>query len=117
MKLSIYVPDERAGDIERWRERLNFSQLFLQSLDSEIATRAQASEVKGKDMKAVIERLKREISEAQDEGRGFGYREGVRFAKEFLGRAQMLALIEGEKLVEDAMSECGEYFDIDEYIA
>ncbi|MBC7853196.1 MAG: hypothetical protein IAF94_07150 [Pirellulaceae bacterium] len=60
MKLSIYVPDERADDIERWRERLNFSKVFIEAFDQALAADAAISNVKGKEMKAVVERLTKE---------------------------------------------------------
>lgn len=59
-KIGVYIPDERMKDIERWRERLNFSRVFMEAFDRAIIAETTLGKIKGKDMKALIERLKKE---------------------------------------------------------
>lgn len=80
MKLSIYVPDDRAEDIERWRERLNFSQMFVEAFDRAVAAEAAISKVKDKEMKSVVERLKREADGAFELAWKEGAKEGRNWA-------------------------------------
>lgn len=59
-KIGIYVPDERMADIDRWRERLNFSRLFMDAFDRAILTDSVLTNVKGKEMKELVARLKKQ---------------------------------------------------------
>jgi hypothetical protein len=36
-KLGIYVPEARVKEIERWRDEINFSELFWRAFDTEVA--------------------------------------------------------------------------------
>ena len=35
-KLAIYVPKKAKKEIDRWRKRINFSQMFMRALEGEI---------------------------------------------------------------------------------
>ena len=35
-KLAIYVPKKAKKEIDRWRKRINFSQVFMRALENEI---------------------------------------------------------------------------------
>lgn len=41
-KLAIYVPKKRMREIERWRKSINFSQVFMKALLTEIRNRSRA---------------------------------------------------------------------------
>lgn len=59
-KIGVYIPDDRMSDIERWRDRLNFSRVFMEAFDRVIIAETTLGKIKGKDMKELIERLKKE---------------------------------------------------------
>jgi hypothetical protein len=79
MKLSIYVPDERADDIERWREKMNFSRVFIEAFDRAVVSEAVISNVKGKEMKTVVERLKKEADGTFE----YAWKEGAKLGREW----------------------------------
>jgi predicted nucleic acid-binding protein len=77
LKLSIYVPDERADDIERWRESLNFSKLFVEAFDRAVAREVVAGKLSEKDTKMVIERLRKEAGGTFE----YAWKEGAKLGR------------------------------------
>ena len=70
-RIAVYIPDERMPDIEKWREKMNFSQLFIEAFDR--AIQSQKSRLKDSDMKATVHRLKRASGQSFESG----WKEGV----------------------------------------
>lgn len=93
-KLGIYVPDNRLKDVEKWREKVNFSELFWKAFDNEIALRA-TSQVKGSDMEKLIERLKVEAGRDMEEGKLKGAECGREWALEHATRRDFQIVDEG----------------------
>ena len=79
-KIGVYVPDDRMKDIERWREKMNFSQLFMEAFDRAVLAQADIHKVKGKEMKAVVQRLKRDAEGTHERGWKAGVKEGREWA-------------------------------------
>lgn len=79
-KIGVYIPDDRMPDIERWRDRLNFSQLFIEAFDRATIAAATLTSVKGKEMKGVIERLKKQVDGDSERAWKNGAKEGRNWA-------------------------------------
>lgn len=93
-KIGIYVPNHRLKDVEKWRDSMNFSELFWSAFDREVVLQSKTSKVKGKDMKMVIDRLKRETSEDFDGGREVGIDYGIEWAEETGGLSDIRGIAE-----------------------
>ena len=52
-KITIYAPKHRLQEIERWRDEMNFSELFWSAFDREVAARS-VSKSRRKDMQKVV---------------------------------------------------------------
>lgn len=75
-RLVLYVPENRQAQVDEWRDKLNYSQLFFGAFDREVAFQKEL-EAMGKDgIDSVVERLKRDgeeaKKEAEDQGRALG---------------------------------------------
>ena len=95
-KVGVYVPDERMKDIERWRDKMNFSQLFMEAFDRAVAAQSQLSKVKGKEMKGVVERLKREAEGTFERGWKAGLSCGSEWARKHARISHLREIAEGE---------------------
>lgn len=95
-KIGVYIPDDRMKDINRWRDKMNFSQLFLEAFDRAVATNAAISKVKEKEMKEVIERLKREAGAAFEAGWKQGASQGREWAIKHAHFSDLRKIGEGE---------------------
>jgi hypothetical protein len=76
-RIAVYVPDERMPDVEKWREKMNFSQLFIEAFDR--AIQSQKSKLKDSEMKATVQRLKRASGQTFESG----WKEGVKIGTEW----------------------------------
>lgn len=79
-KIGVYVPDERMADIERWRKRLNFSRLFMDAFDRAIAAESSLANIKGKEMKELVARLKKQAEGDTEQAWKRGAKEGREWA-------------------------------------
>lgn len=83
-KIGIYIPDDKAAEeIEKWRDRINFSQIFREAFDREVRFQTMLDQG-DQDMRDVIERLKKEKQEDQQIGEQQGLEDGAEFAKDTL---------------------------------
>lgn len=71
-RITVYIPDERMPDIEKWREKTNFSQIFIEAFDR--AIQSQKPKLKESEMKATVQRLKRASGQTFESG----WKEGVK---------------------------------------
>lgn len=94
-KIGIYVPDDRMEDIERWRERLNFSQIFMEAFDRATVAAAVLPKVKGKEMKGVIERLKKQAERDTERAWKRGAKDGREWAVKFAYYSHFRSIAEG----------------------
>ena len=104
-KIGVYVPDDRMKDIERWREKMNFSQLFIEAFDRAVTAQADISKVKGKEMKAVVERLKRQADKTFEGGWKEGVSEGRKWAMKHAHVSHLRQIGEGELTFDKADSD------------
>lgn len=95
-RLSIYVPDDRMPDIEKWREELSFSQIFLEAFDRAAAVNAK-TKLRKNEMKAVVERLKRHTGAWFEVGHSHGVSHGTHWAKEDACLTDLRAIGEGRR--------------------
>jgi hypothetical protein len=95
-KIGIYVPDERMKDIERWRENINFSRIFMEAFDRAIVAESNLINIKGKEMKALIERLKKETNGTLEHAWKLGAKEGRQWALKHANYGHLRQIGEGE---------------------
>ncbi len=82
-KIGIYVPDDRMTDIERWRNRLNFSRLFMDAFDRALVAESSIESVKGKEMKELVARLKKQSEGDTEQAWKRGAKEGRDWAVKY----------------------------------
>jgi hypothetical protein len=95
-KIGVYVPDERMKDIERWRDKINFSRVFMEAFDRAIVAETTLTSVKGKDMKALIARLKKETNGTFEHAWKLGAKEGREWALNHANYGHLRQIGEGE---------------------
>jgi len=95
-KIGIYVPDERMKDIERWRKTLNFSRIFMEAFDRAIVSESVLTKIKGKDMKALVQRLKKETSGTIENAWKVGAKEGRQWALKYARFGHLRQICEDE---------------------
>ncbi len=61
-KLAIYVPKEEMRQIEKWRKRINFSQVFMRALAVEIRERSRGARASGDQVAAAADFYKRKLA-------------------------------------------------------
>lgn len=82
-KVTISVPDELHGKMEKWKDSFNFSKVF-QGAISEAIQKKENFQTRLKEvttMEQAIERLKREKTEAESDYFEQGKKDGLEFAK------------------------------------
>jgi hypothetical protein len=62
-KLAIYIPKKDMREIEKWRKKLNFSQVFMTALRREIRERSQFMKVSDDQMARAAEHYRRALTE------------------------------------------------------
>ncbi len=95
-KIGIYIPDERMKDIEHWREKINFSRVFMEAFDRAIVSESALTNIKGKDMKALIERLKKETNGTKEHAWKLGVKIGREWALKCANYGHLRQIGEGE---------------------
>jgi hypothetical protein len=76
-KLAIYVPKQDMREIERWRKKLNFSQIFMTALRREIQERSRTMEVSGGQLSRAAEFYRKSLEEDSGCLLDAGYQLGV----------------------------------------
>ena len=77
-KLAIYVPKKEMKVIEKWRNQINFSKVFMGALRQEIGERTRVVETDEQKLQAAARFYKRELAENSSALLEFGHRLGVR---------------------------------------
>lgn len=88
-KIGIYLPAHRVADVEKWRDRINFSELFWTAFDKEISLMSSVNELKGQEFSNVVTRLQQQASVDHENGRKLGMEYGEQWAKDDAGRDEM----------------------------
>ncbi len=81
-KIGLYIPPDRMEDIERFRKRVSFSQLFLAAFDAEIVRQAAVSDVGDEELAGCVGRLRLEVDRSFEAGRTRGRQVGFQWAKD-----------------------------------
>lgn len=81
-RLVLYVPDNRQAQVDEWRDKLNYSRLFFEAFDREVALKTEVSKMKDSGMELVLERLKREQTLMYEEINELGRSDGMTWAKD-----------------------------------
>jgi hypothetical protein len=76
-KLAIYVPKKDMREIERWRKRINFSQVFMKALSQEIRDRSRMVEAPEEKVAAAADYYKRKLAEGSASLVDVGYSLGA----------------------------------------
>lgn len=95
-KIGVYVPDERMKHIERWRDKINFSRMFMEAFDRAIVSESAITSIKGKEMKALIERLKKETDGTLEHTWKLGAKEARNWAVNHARYSHLRQIGEGE---------------------
>lgn len=76
-KLAIYVPKKDMREIERWRKKINFSQVFMKALLREIRSRSRKVDAGRGKLAAAAEYYRQKLAEDSDSLSDFGYKLGT----------------------------------------
>lgn len=121
-KLAIYVPKRDMREIDKWRKKINFSQIFMQALMREIEERSRV--VSGSDEK--VSRAARHYRSKLEDGHqhlsDFGFRLGsdavlnCRLSPEIILRLQQVGDVDcptesDHEAIEQALRGCREQID------
>lgn len=96
-KIGVYVPNDRMKDIEQWRKALNFSQLFMEAFDRAVAAQADLTKVKDREMKSLVERLKRDADKTFELGWKAGAKLGRSWALNDARLSHLRNIAEGKE--------------------
>ena len=77
-KLAIYVPKKEMRVIEKWRDEINFSQVFMRALMQEISERSRRVRAQRGQVTAAAKYYQRTLSEASQPLVDFGHKLGAR---------------------------------------
>lgn len=75
-KLAIYVPKKAMKEIERWRKRINFSQVFMRALHNEINDRSRILDSDSDQLSAAALHYKRKLSDGSKPLVDYGHQLG-----------------------------------------
>ena len=81
-KLAIYVPKQAKKEIDRWRKRINFSQVFMRALESEIRELQRAVDADDSQLTAAAQHYRRQMADGREMVGSLGHTEGVRLVLE-----------------------------------
>ena len=81
-KLAIYVPKQAKKEIDRWRKRINFSQVFMRALESEIRELQRAVDADDSQLTAAAQHYRRQMADGREMVVSLGHTEGVRLVLE-----------------------------------
>lgn len=91
-RLVLYVPDNRQAQVDAWRDKLNYSRLFFEAFDRAVALQKEIDSMSKDGIDPVVERLKRESSEAENDARGDGVKDGTYWAREYASKRHLRAI-------------------------
>ncbi|MCR4412807.1 MAG: hypothetical protein NUV77_10325 [Thermoguttaceae bacterium] len=80
-KIGVYVPDEKMPEVEKWRDKINFSRVFMDAFQREVRTQ-QMLQVSQNELENVVNRLRREFDEHFQAGKEAGLGCGTAWAKD-----------------------------------
>ena len=81
-KLAIYVPKQAKKEIDRWRKRINFSQVFMRALENEIRELERAVEADDSQLTAAAQHYRRQMADDREVAISLGHAEGARLVLE-----------------------------------
>ena len=81
-KLAIYVPKKAKKQIEKWRKTINYSQIFMRALESEIHERQRSLEAGSDLLTAAARHYRRRLTESADALLDLGHQLGTRLVLE-----------------------------------
>ena len=81
-KLAIYVPKQAKKEIDRWRKRINFSQVFMRALENEIRELERAVEADDSQLTAAAQHYRRQMADDREVVISLGHAEGARLVLE-----------------------------------
>ncbi len=81
-KLAIYVPKKAKKEIDRWRKRINFSQVFMRALENEIRELQRAIDADDSQLTTAAQHYRRQMAGDRDALVSLGHAEGVRLVLE-----------------------------------
>jgi len=76
-KLAIYVPKKDMRNIERWRKKINFSQVFMRALGEEIKNRSRKVRAEDAKLTAAAQHYQALLQQAVEPLVEFGYQLGT----------------------------------------
>lgn len=77
-KLAIYVPKKQMREIDRWRKKINFSQIFMKALSQEIAERSRDVSAADGELTAAAEFYRNKLAETSGPLIDIGFELGSR---------------------------------------
>lgn len=75
-KLAIYIPKRDMREIEKWRKKINFSQVFMQALMREIAHRSRSVSADDDKVSAAARHYRKKLASNQQPLVDFGFQSG-----------------------------------------
>ena len=81
-KLAIYVPKKAKKEIDRWRNRINFSQMFMRALEGEIRELQRAVDADDSQLATAAQHYRRQMADGREMVVSLGHTEGVRLVLE-----------------------------------
>ena len=81
-KLAIYVPKKAKKEIDRWRKRINFSQMFMRALEGEIRELQRAVDADDSQLTAAAQHYRRQMVDDREVVVSLGHTEGARLVLE-----------------------------------
>lgn len=91
-KIGIYLPENRLQDVQKYREKMNFSALFWSAFDEE--KHRIDSMPKDKAMSKIVERLKESKAKSGTEQAKAGRADGIEWATDFAEYSELMRLKE-----------------------
>jgi len=81
-KLAIYVPKKAKKEIDRWRKRINFSQMFMRALEGEIRELQRAVDADDSQLATAAQHYRRQMADDREVVVSLGHTEGARLVLE-----------------------------------
>lgn len=81
-KLAIYVPKKAKKETDRWRKTINFSQVFMRALETEIRERERSFAAGDDEVANAVRHYRQQMSSRSEPLVSLGHAEGVRLVLE-----------------------------------
>lgn len=104
-KLGVYIPDAKMPEVEEWREKVNFSQLFMEAFERAVLLEKTLEKLERKEMQDVIKRLKAEQEEDFRTGETKGREDGQQWAKNDAALADLRRICEADEDTPESMED------------